>query len=473
MSLTIKIAQISTLDNVGGAAKVAWNLHNAYRQKGCESWMIVGKKTTDDPNVVEINNFIYSPTWAKSWAKAGNLLLPFVGKIRGAGRLKNIFTNMIGQPRRWLGNKLGIEDFYFPGSPHLLDFLPQQPDILQCHNLHGGYFDLRALPRLSRQIPVVLTLHDAWMLSGHCAHSFDCDRWKIGCGQCPDISIYHGIRRDATAYNWKRKQRIHSQSRVYVVTPSQWLMDKVEKSILQPAIIKSKVIPNGVDLSIFHPIDKKKARGEIGLPLDANVLLFAANGIRNSIWRDFQTMRKAVAMVADQIQNQRILFVALGEDAPPEQIGQAEVRFIPHQPSSIVARYYQAADLYLHAAKADTFPNVVIEALACGTPVVATAVGGIPEQIKGLKIADCRLRLADLNRYGIDEATGVLVSPGDVEAMATGIVALLRDDSLRRQISKNAAHDAHERFDLNRHVDEYLNWYYQIIASHKAVNREM
>jgi glycosyltransferase involved in cell wall biosynthesis len=468
---SLKIAQISTLDNVGGAAKVAWNLHNAYKQQGCESWMLVGRKTTNDPNVIQIPNDTFHNTWTRLWAYAGCLYSPFVGKIRGAGRLKSVFTNMIGQPKRWLEHKLGIEDFNFPGSSHALEFLPQRPDILQCHNLHGGYFDLRALPRLSRQVPVVLTLHDAWMLSGHCAHSFDCERWKSGCGQCNDLSIYPAICRDATAYNWKRKQKIYARSRVYVVSPSQWLMDKVDKSILKAAIIKSKVIPNGVDLSIFHPIEKKKAREEIGLPLDANVLLFAANGIRNSIWRDFQTMRKAVIMVAEQLQNQSILFVALGEEAPPEQIGQAEVRFIPHQPSLIVARYYQAADLYLHGAKADTFPNVVIEALACGAPVVATAVGGIPEQIKGLKIADCGSRVADLNRYGIDEATGVLVLPGDAEGMAEGIVALLTDDALRSQLGENAAHDARERFDPNRQVGEYLSWYYQILSSHKAVNR--
>ena len=465
---------------MGGAAKVAWNLHNAYQQHDCESWMLVGRKTTNDPNVIQIPNDTFHNTWTRLWAHIGCLCSPFVGKIRGAGRLKSVFTNMIGQPKRWLEYKLGIEDFNFPGSFHALEFLPQRPDILQCHNLHGDYFDLRVLPHLSRQVPVVLTLHDAWMLSGHCAHSFDCERWKSGCGQCPDLNIYPLIRRDSTAYNWKRKQKIYARSQVYVVAPSQWLMDKVEKSILQPAIIKSKVIPNGVDLSIFYPIEKKKAREEIELPLDANVLLFAANGIRNSIWKDFQTMRKAVAMVAEQLQNQSILFVALGEEAPPEQIGQAEVRFIPHQPSSIVARYYQAADLYLHAAKADTFPNTVIEALACGTPVVATAVGGIPEQVKSLEPHLNELRIPR-GKHGAKgrahsscqaaEATGVLVPPGDAGAMATGIVALLTDDALRRQLGENAARDAQERFDLNRQAGEYLSWYYQILSSHKAVNR--
>jgi glycosyltransferase involved in cell wall biosynthesis len=86
-----------------------------------------------------------------------------------------------------------------------------------------------------------------------------------------------------------------------------------------------------------------------------------------------------------------LVFVALGEDAPAERIGAAEIRFVPYQKDpAVVARYYQAADIYIHSARADTFPNTVLEALACGTPVVATAVGGIPEQVKSLQSLDHR-----------------------------------------------------------------------------------
>ena len=109
----------------------------------------------------------------------------------------------------------------------------------------------------------------------------------------------------------------------------------------------------------------------------------------------------------------------------------------------MVARFYQAANIYLHAAKADTFPNVVLEALACGTPVVATAVGGIPEQVK-------------------DGVTGFLVASGDAEAMAKHIMMLFTDDALRRQFSLNAAHDGRKRFDLNRQVNAYVEWYHAI-----------
>lgn len=464
MERHLRILQVSTSDGIGGAEKVAYNLHCAYCANGYSAWMAVGYKHTDDPYVLSIPNHDCIGAWGHFWFSIGNMFSPLVGKVRGAGRLRHLL-HLIGQPRRLLERQRGHEDFEFPGTWRILDLPPQRLDIVHCHNLHGGYFDLRALPWLSQQVPMILTLHDAWLLSGHCAHFFDCERWKIGCGNCPDLSIYPAIRRDATAYNWQRKRGIYAKSRLYVATPSQWLMQKVEQSMLAPAIEGAQVIPNGVDLSIFQAADRQEVRAALGIPHSAKVLLFTANGIRRNIWKDYQTMRTAVAMVAERLDGQNVLFIALGEDAPAERIGRAEVRFIPYQKDpKAVARYYQAADVYVHAARADTFPNTVLEALACGTPVVATAVGGIPEQVKGLKNADCGFRIADLSRYSEDAATGILVPPGDGEAMAHAIVTLLMDDALRIRLGNNAAGDAQSRFDLNRQVRDYLAWYAAIFG---------
>jgi glycosyltransferase involved in cell wall biosynthesis len=370
----------------------------------------------------------------------------------------------------------GVEDFRFPGTWQLLKLTPQPPDIVHCHNLHGGYFDLRALPWLCQQVPVVLTLHDAWLLSGHCGHSFDCERWKTGCGHCPDLTIYPAIRKDATAYNWRCKQEIYSKSRLYVATPCHWLMKKVEQSMLAPAVAEARVIPHGVDLSIFQPGDRRAARAALNLPQDAMVLLFTANGIRQNLWKDYQTMRAAVAQLAERLHDRRVLFIALGEDAPAERIGHAQVDFVPYQQDRyVVARYYQAADVYVHAAKVDTFPNAVLEALACGTPVVATAVGGIPEQVKGFALAHGGSHSLDLNRSGVDEATGILVPPGHAEWLAHCLELLISDAFLRHRLSTNAACDAQWRFDLNRVVEAYLDWYRAILQrfKHGSPNRRI
>jgi glycosyltransferase involved in cell wall biosynthesis len=181
------------------------------------------------------------------------------------------------------------------------------------------------------------------------------------------------------------------------------------------------------------------------------------------MFKDYQTMRTALARVAAHSTGRRLQLIAVGEDLPTERIGQAEVRFVPYQKDpEVMARYYQAADVYLHAAKADTFPNTILEALACGTPVVATAVGGIPEQVKGLESMNCGSGAMGMNTYGLHEATGVLASPGDAETIANAVEQLLDDENLRQRLSQNAAKDAKKRFDLERQVNNYLDWYKEL-----------
>lgn len=186
---------------------------------------------------------------------------------------------------------------------------------------------------------------------------------------------------DATTYNWQRKAEIYKNSRLYVVTPCQWLMDKVNQSMLKPGIVESRVIPNGVDLKVFHPADWTEARKELGLPPDRKILIFAANGIRKNIWKDYKTLQSALAEMAKT--GAKVLCIALGEEARPEYMGNVEIRFVPYQKDPVkVALYYQAADLYVHPARVDTFPNDNPRGpRLCGTPVVANAIGGIPEQV--------------------------------------------------------------------------------------------
>ena len=155
-------------------------------------------------------------------------------------------------------------------------------------------------------------------------------------------------------------------------------------------------------------------------------------------------MRGAITVVARKLKGAPLTFVALGEDAPADQVEGAEIRFYPFRSDiTDVVRFYQAADVYLHGARIDTYPNAVLEALACGTPVVATAVGGIPEQI--------------------DEGrTGFLVPPADAPAMAARIAQALEPNTNER-LSVAAAEDARDRFSLDRQVDVYLNWYKEIL----------
>jgi len=437
---TLRILQVSTVDIGGGAEKIARDLFTSYRTLRHRSWLAVGTKRLNDADEFLI------PTYPNRFSRSISSLFNRFPHAEHISRKIETLT----APARIYNYLTGHENFDYPGTWNLLNLTPEPPDILHCHNLHGGYFDLRALPFLSHQVPTVLTLHDAWLLAGHCAHSFDCERWKVGCGRCPDLSIYPTIKHDATAYNWKRKAEIFKRSQLHVVTPSKWLMDKVEESMLKPGVLASKVIPNGVDLKVFHPADRVKARESLGLPHNANILLFAANGILENIWKDYKTLRSALAEIAKSSDN--VLCIALGEAAPPERIGNIEIRFIPYQKDQEqVAQYYQAADLYLQPSRVDTFPTTVLEALASGIPVVATAVGGIPEQI-------------------VEGKTGFLVPPGDAGAMAGWVLNLLGNEGFRLQMGREAAEDAARRFSLERMVRDYLAFYREILEEQEIAS---
>ena len=442
----LRILQVSTADVTGGAARVAWNLFTAYRELGHDSRLTVGYKESSDPDIRELFGRPRQISIAAIATSCERRLAALVGRVRGASRVRQWCRELERGLGPFLCRMTGREDFNFPDSKKLLQ--THDIDIVHGHNLHGDYFDLRILPEFSSKVPLVLTLHDAWLLSGHCAHSFDCMRWQTGCGQCPDLSIYPAIKRDSTAFNWRRKQQIFARSKLYITTPSRWLMRRAEASILAPAIQDARVIPNGVDLGIFRPSGgRDELRHRLGLSSASLIIAFAGNGIRNNMFKDYKSFRAAIEHVAAGWSGDPLIFLAMGEEGAEERIGPVRLVFVPFNPNlAAFAQYLQASDVYVHPARADTFPNSVIEALACGTPVVASAVGGIPEQIE-------------------DARTGFLVAPGDPRNLAERVDLLLRDGRLRRRMGAAAAEIARRRFDLRQQAAVNLAWYEYILES--------
>lgn len=465
MNPLLRVLHVSTADLLGGAERIARNLHREYARRGLLSTMAVGRRITDDPSVFVMPNHQAGGAWRRFWWGCHQRFQPRYGSS-GAARAAVRLAHNLAEPLRLLDEWRGFEDFRYPGTRRVMEACPFDPDVIHCHNLHGKYFDLRALAALSRERPVFLTLHDAWLLAGHCAHSLDCDRWRTGCGECPDLSIYPAIRRDATAYNWRTKQRIYADCHLYVATPSRWLADRVAQSMLAPACEEVRVIPNGVDVSIYQPGDKDAARRRLNLPSDSRILLFAGYRPTENRWKDFATLREAFHRVAGNSGVGSVLFLSVGGGSEAEPVAGAQVRHIPFVEDEItMADYYRAADVYVHAAKVDTFPNSVLEALACGAPVVATAVGGISEQIVSL---EQRVESSSTDRVAgvsVDAATGILVPPADAEAMAHAVTWLLRRDDVRASLSQNAVADVARRFTLSRQADTYLEWYEQTLKS--------
>jgi len=178
------------------------------------------------------------------------------------------------------------------------------------------------------------------------------------------------------------------------------------------------------------------ARQALDLPPTASLVLFSGH----SAFKDMNTTQQALS----RVQAETLHLLGLGQVNATGPWGQGQL--IPPgyiQTPAQMAGYYRAADLYLHCATADSFPTAILEALACGMPVVATAVGGIPEQI-------------------VDGVTGRLTPPNAPHAMVGAIQTLLDDAALRRQMGQAAAVHVRQHFGLAQQVEQFLAWYEEV-----------
>lgn len=459
MTDRLGVLTVSTSDGGGGAERIARELHERYLAAGHNARLAVGRMRLGGVATREIPNRARRCIWARSWQAIADSL-----PQRSAGfHLARLLRGPVAEPRRALSRARGEEDFDFPGTREAFTTGNAAPDVAHLHNLHGDYFDLRVLPEWSARVPIVLSLHDAWMLSGHCAHSFGCDRWMTGCGECPALWIHPAVPRDATAFNWERKRDLYARSRLHVGVPCEWLANRVRTSILAPAVQSIRVIPYGVDLDVYNPpTDRAVLRRELGLNPTGVVFAIFANALYDRAWKDGTMFRTALAQTGPASASAE--WIAIGEAGPDITIGGVRLRRVPSdQDDRKFARWFQAADAYVHPARADTFPLVNLEAQACGAAVIATAVDGIPEQLVHASVAAVAAGRPPAT------ATGILTPAGNAMAMAQAVEAYAAaSPGTRMMVSAQAAAHARARFDRARYAGEYESWLRELVARHRS-----
>ena len=182
---------------------------------------------------------------------------------------------------------------------------------------------------------------------------------------------------------------------------------------------KIEVVPNGVNLDRFYPMEKSEARSALGLPEDRPIVLFAG------YLRPRKGVQHLIEAVPKLVREYNALFVLLGEGGMRHELEEKLRKYhlegdvmlkgtIPHDQMPF---YENAMDVLILPSLAEGRPNVVLEAMACGKPVVATSVSGIPELVQ-------------------DGKTGILIPPSDVEAIKDALSRILTDSELGRRMGR-------------------------------------
>ena len=268
----------------------------------------------------------------------------------------------------------------------------EKPDVLQLHNVHGYYLNYPMLFRYLKEEyrgSVVWTMHDCWAYTGHCAFfTADCEKWKTGCGQCPHLHAYPWcLGPDGSARNWEQKRKSFCGVPQMVLTaPSNWLAGNIRQSFLREYPVQ--VIPNGMDPAVFHPVqddggEEKTLREELaakyGISKEKKLLLGVA-----SAWNERKGM-EVFRRLAEETKNgelQEFCIVLVGMNAAQQKTMPEEIVQIERTADrGELAKLYSAAELLLNPSEEESFSMVTIEALACGTPVIALDSSAVKELV--------------------------------------------------------------------------------------------
>lgn len=354
----MKILHLCTSDYEGGAARAAYRLHQGLRQIGQDSEMLVYFKTRRDASVLAA--------------------YPTAGKLEQQSIRLGPYMNrriLRRSPRKaesgyWSANR-------FPSvMPRIINRIA--PDIVHLHWIGDGFLPIPALKHI--EAPLVWTLHDSWPFTGGCHLPDLCRRYTESCGHCPQL--LHPGENDLSRTIWREKQREWQELNLTIITPSQWLAGCAKDS----SLFRSRridVIPNGVNLRLYRPLDKPFSRAALNLPTDKRLAMFGAVNSAADHNKGFDLLQAALRQLAAGGWNDRLELVIFGADAPqnPPDFGLKCHYLGTIRDEITMPLVYSAADVFVAPSRQENLPNTILEALACGTPCAAFHIGGMPDMI--------------------------------------------------------------------------------------------
>lgn len=407
----MKILQISSHYNQGGAARIAACIHRQLLQKGLDSYVAFGRGRKPE--------------------EAGAYRFDTVPEIYFSALVSRI-TGLNGWSNR-------------TATRRLLAFIEKlQPDVIHLHALHGYYLNFELLFDYINlhDIPCVWTFHDCHAFVGNCGYFFECEKWKEQCGNCPHLHSYPTSQFfDFTAYMWKRKKEMFTQgNNKIIVTPSEWLTAETRKSFFgkYPCV----TIRNGIDTEhTFYPRDKQNCRKKYGYGPEDKLALGIAVG-----FSDPRKGAKYIIQTAKDL-SEEVKVILIGWEQQNNAMLEGVDNIIPLPATAdtdTLAEYYSMADVFVLPSLAENYATTSLESMACGTPVVGFDAGGIPEQLTGGK--------------------GIAVPVGNQEAFTAAVRRALSADNQLLHGERLAAIVKREN-SAEKMAEEYLKLYHQL-ASH-------
>ena len=335
----------------GGAGIAALRLHRAMRSQGVDSRMLALRADIKDESIAEL------PQWK------GRLVAP----------IRESLSWKFG--REHIDSSRGLFSFGRLGFDISAHPWVAWADVVYLHWIVGGFLSLDSLERLLKSGKKIRwMMHDMWPITGGCHHAFECTAFSENCGHCPCLDER---RQHLASKQLARKAAMFKKAEISFIAPSAWLAKKAALSAATQGRPIAQ-IPNVLDEAFLPAEDRELARAEFGLDGSRRwALCFASNDPYKG-WPLFRDAWNQAALPDD------CGLVVCGDENLARELAHPErIRaFSAIRDKNALARLYSAADLFVLPSLAENYPNVAVEALACGTPVLGTNIGGIPEIVE-------------------------------------------------------------------------------------------
>lgn len=413
----MRVLQINSHYNQGGAARIVACIHNQLRADGQESYVAYGRGAkADDAYIYQFDT------------------TPEIYFSALASRLSGL--------NGWFNRS---------ATRRLICYIDQlRPDILHLHALHGYYLNFPMLFDYINEhnLPCVWTFHDCHAFVGNCGYYFDCERWRSGCGHCPRRKGYPASQFfDFTGYMWKRKKELFTGAAPkIIVTPSDWLTRQAADSFFSG--YPCMTIRNRIDAEhTFYPRDRRACREKYGCGMEEKLVLGIAVG-----YGDPRKGAGYIIQMARDLGNEaKVVLIGWEESNNGMLKGMDNIVTLPAvADTDVLAEYYSMADVFVLPSLAENYATVTLESMACGTPVVGFDAGGIPEQLTGKR--------------------GIVVPTGDQEAFDRAVRQALGPNNGLLGREELAAVIRREN-STEKMVREYRKIYARLLEEKRLSNR--